>query len=423
MMLRGRERLTLSLNESSSAVEAEKQPDWDAVRTQFDLDRDYIHMAASQFIVSHPKPVREAIDRHRRGLDRNPVRYVLDNEDTCSLEICRAAARYLDMDRQKDIALTDSTTMGLGIVYAGLCLRKGQEIVSSERNYYSHQEAIRLAAQRAGADHREVALYPDIRSVSEDDMVDSLLGKVSDRTRVLSVTWVHSSTGLKAPVAKIARALAEVNRNRDEPDRVLLIVDGVHGFGLEQETMPELGCDFLITGCHKWLYGPRGTGLVAATRDAWQTVTPVIPSFTAVMQDYIHVSDPPKHMDGAQMTPGGFHSLEHRWALLEAFRFVESIGKAHIWRRVHELCRRLKEGLADMPHVTLVTPLEDHLSAGIVSFDVRGFKPPDVTKRLLDRGIIATTAPYRESHVRFTPGIYNTVEEVDRVLDAVQKLS
>jgi selenocysteine lyase/cysteine desulfurase len=233
---------------------------------------------------------------------------------------------------------------------------------------------------------------------------------------------VHSSTGLKTPVAKIARAIADVNQHRDEDSRVLLLVDGVHGFGIERETFPELGCDFFITSGHKWLYGPRGTGFVAATRAAWQTVSPIIPSYTDAMDIIIEDQDRPDYMDGKQMTPGGFHSLEYRWALADAFRFMESLGREAVYERVHELNRQCKQGLAAMPHVQLLTPLADALSSGIVSFKVKGLSTEEVVDRLMGHKVVATKSPYVDSCPRFTPGIYNTPQEVEQALEAVWTL-
>lgn len=60
------------------------------------------------------------------------------------------------------------------------------------------------------------------------------------------------------PVRRIADALAEINAGRSEADRVLLVVDGVHGFGVEDETVAQMGCDFFVAGTHKWIFGPRG---------------------------------------------------------------------------------------------------------------------------------------------------------------------
>lgn len=396
--------------------------DWEKVRSQFNLSQAYIHLGASQFIASLPAPVRQAIDHHRQGLDENPVGYTLDHENSCMQQVREAAARFLQVPHPDHIALTDSTTMGLGLIYTALNLQPGQEILTTENDHYSHHESIRWATRRTGASYRKIALYQRLERVSPEEMVEAVISQIRDHTRVVGLTWVHSSTGLKTPVARIGQAIAQLNRHRDEKDKVLLLVDAVHGFGIETDTFPQLGCDFFISGCHKWIYGPRGTGIVAATPQAWQAVTPVIPSFTDVMDMVIEQQKRPEQNSGKEMTPGGFHSLEYRWALKEAFEFMEAIGKDQVCRRVHALNRQCKEGLAAMPHVRLHTPLADELSAGIIAFEVKGKTTPQVVQVLLDKKIVATASPYKTSYVRFTPGIYNTPEQVDQALAAVRSI-
>ncbi len=90
------------------------------------------------------------------------------------------------------------------------------------------------------------------------------------------------ASGVKLPVRAIAAAVDDINRKRDEQDRVLLIVDGVHGFGVEDENVADLGCDVFISGTHKWIFGPRGTGIVWARKAAWARMRPTIPSFVAI---------------------------------------------------------------------------------------------------------------------------------------------
>jgi len=72
---------------------------------------------------------------------------------------------------------------------------------------------------------------------------------------------------------------------------------------------------------------------------------------------------------GSWMSPGGFHSFEHRWALDRAFQFHQTIGKPRVAERIHSLKPADQEGLAKMPNLTLYTPMEDELSAGIVCFE------------------------------------------------------
>jgi isopenicillin-N epimerase len=355
-------------------------------------------------------------------LDENPVHFVLDHENQYSQSVRIAAARYLGMDYPDDIALTESTTMGLGIIYSGLQLKEGQEIIVTEHDHFCHREAVRLATLKTGATFRIISLYNNLKEVTEDEIVNSILQNIKNHTRVVGLTWVHSSTGLKVPIAKVADGIAEINKNRDRDDRVLIVIDGVHGFGVETETFAELGCDFFIAGCHKWLLGPRGTGIIAGKGEAWQAVTPTIPTFTYLMDAVTFGASRPKKMDGKQMTPGGFHALEHRWALKEAFEFIESIGKENIKNRIYQLNTIMKQGLNSVKKVTVHTPLDQSFSAGIITFEIDGYTTEQVVNQLKEKKVIATSSPYRESFVRFTPGIYNTPEEVERGIEAVRAL-
>jgi selenocysteine lyase/cysteine desulfurase len=323
-----------------------------------------------------------------------------------------------------EIALTDSTTMGLALVYGGLRLRAGEEVLTTTHDFYSTHESLRLRAVRTAAHVRRIRLYRDARSVSVDEVVSGVRGAVTRRTRVLAVTWVHSSTGVKLPLRAIADVLQSVNRSRAPADRILLCVDAVHGFGVEAATPAELGCDVFVSGCHKWLFGPRGTGLVWARPAAWNAITPTIPSFDGRAIGAWIRRQPPRLPRAAAVTPGGFHSFEHRWALREAFEFRREIGQARVEARTHELASRLKAGLREIPGVRLVTPDGPALSAGLVCFSVGSHDPGDVVALLYDRArIVASVTPYAARYVRFGPSILNSPADVDLALRTIRTLT
>jgi selenocysteine lyase/cysteine desulfurase len=394
---------------SGNATETEQaQLSWASVRSQFRLRRDRVHLGAF-LLASHPAPVRRAIERYRSALDANPVDYLHREWAAREASVLRAAARFTGA-RAADIALTDSTTMGLALLYNGLHVRPGQELLTSQHDFFVTHDALRLKAERSGASLRFVRLYDRPAGASADEIVRRITDGVTPRTRIVALTWVHSSTGVKLPIRRIAGAIATLNRGRAVNDRILLCVDGVHGFGIENVRLPDLGCDFLVSGCHKWLFGPRGTGLVWGRPGSWRHVTHTIPSFTET------------GTAGSAMTPGGFHSFEHRWALAEAFRFRQRIGRRRVAARTHALNAQLKSGLAAMRHVTLHTPRAASLSAGLVCFEVDGLTPQQVVDRLHARGIIATVTPYAESYARLGATILNTPAEIERTLRAVRAL-
>jgi selenocysteine lyase/cysteine desulfurase len=394
---------------------------WEAVRDQFPLSRDLIHLAGF-FLASHPTPVREAIERHRHGLDADPIGYWFDHEKKQEAAVLRAAAGYLGVE-PSDIALTDSTTMGLGLLYGGLELREGQEILTTTHDHYSTETSLRLRAVRTGASVRQIPLYQNLRTVSSEGLVDAMVKNLRSNTRIVALTWVHSSTGLKLPVADMARALHRLNASRGEQDQVLLCVDGVHALGVEDFQLSDVGCDFFVAGTHKWLFGPRGTGLVWGHPRAWPAANAIIPTFNTEAYDMWMRVIPSKGLPkSVYMTPGGFHSFEHRWALDEAFVFHRTVGKARVTRRIHELSQQLKHGLASMPHVTLHTPLAQELSAGIICFEVAGMQPSRVVEKLRTRGIIGSVTPYATQYARLAPGLLNTNSEIETVLREIHKM-
>ncbi|MBM3548363.1 MAG: aminotransferase class V-fold PLP-dependent enzyme [Alphaproteobacteria bacterium] len=397
--------------------------EWDNVRRQFTFSPDMVHLSAL-LLAAHPEPVRQAIEAYRRALDTDPTQYVHENNDRLRDASMSAAARYLGVET-KQVALTESTTMGLALVYHGLKLKPGQEILVSEQDYYVTHEATRLAARRTGALIRRLSLFPDIGEVTADAMVGRIVENINDKTRAVALTYVHSSTGLKMPVRQIADRIVEINKKRDEADHVLLSVDGVHGFANQDITMESLGCDFFVAGCHKWLFGPRGTGIVVAGKRGFKDVLPTIPSFTdgASWAAWQKGRDAPDTIQtGWGLMPGGFKAFEHQWALAEAFKFHETIGKQKVAARTAELATRLKEGMGAIEKLRLITPNPPELSAGIVSFDIEDMSPNAVVRKLRERRIIASVAPYARPHVRLTPAITNTPAEIDYALEELGKI-
>jgi selenocysteine lyase/cysteine desulfurase len=401
---------------------------WAGVRARFDLDPGKRHFAAF-VLASHPRPVAEAIERHRAGLQADPDGYLEAHGRRLDRAARDAAAGYLGADPAR-LAFTRSTTDGLGLLYGGLRLRPGQEVVTTTHDFYATHEALRLRAERTGATVRSVALYRDPAGVSVDGLVAAVRRGIGPRTRVLALTWVHSGTGVRLPLPEIAAAVAGENRDRDPRDRVLLCVDAVHALGVEPHAAPDLGCDFLVAGCHKWLFGPRGTGLVWGRDAAWEEATGTVPSFDRRAigawiggGSDLAAAGSPRLPRAALFEPGGFHAFEHRWALAEAFGFHLELGKEQVAQRTRALATRLKDGLAAIPAVRLVTPRSPELSAGIVCLDVGDLGPGEAAAALRRQGILASVTPYADPHLRLGPSIVTSEEDVDAAVRAVHALA
>jgi len=416
---------SLALASTAVALDSNVSSDWAAVRKEFELDPNLLHLSLF-YMTPHPRVVRNAIESYRRQLDANPFLTVEHGlfdfehiEKTMPAVAASAIATYIGA-APGDVALTHNTTTGLSIAYHGLPLKAGDEILTTAHDHYVHHESIRLAAERAGATWRKVRLFDSESTISADDIVSRIRKAITPKTKVVGVTWVHSSTGLKLPIRKIADALAQLDQ------RVTLVVDGVHGIGVEDPNIAASGADIFVAGTHKWLFAPRGTGFVWAKPEVWATMRPLIPTFFSGELWGAWATEKPVEGTPRAMwfTPGGFQAFEHWWAVPAAIEMHRRIGSARITDRIHTLNEQFKSELAKMPHVTLYTPRTRDLSSGIVCFDVKGKTPFQVVEILQQRDrILASTTPYANPYARIAFGIYNNEGEVERAVRAVRALA
>ena len=133
----------------------------------------------------------------------------------------------------------------------------------------------------------------------------------------------------------------------------MLIVDGVHGFGVENVDAASLGADFFVASCHKWLLAPRGTGVVWGRADVWPAIRPTIPNFDpdggAAFGAWIERSALPPTR-AAFVSPGGFIAYEHQFAIADAIGFHRCTVGREIDRggcRAHYKAARAQERCVD----------------------------------------------------------------------------
>lgn len=382
---------------------------WDLVRDAFELDSAVTHFAAMS-LVSHPAGLQWWIDSHRNGLNRWPLAHVLTQFSIAEQAVSEAVAAYFGADAST-IALTSSTTMGLAQVLGGVAVAANQEILTSSADHFSTLDTLELRKRRDGTAYRTFRLYQQGSTATAAEIVDNVRAAIRPETRLLSLAWVYSSDGLKIPVRNIAEVVKVENACRHDPrDRLLFSIDGVHGFGVEDSTFDALGCDLFIAGCHKWVFGPRGTAIICGKPEAWEQVVPIVATFS-----------PRTKGPGRLHTPGGVHAYEHTLSLSTSFQFLSALGKSAVYGRVRELVERLRAGLTKRG-MLIETPAAAQLSSGIVCFRHPEEEPAVTVHRLMDSNIHITESPEDPngtSHARVSVAIFNNEADIDRLVDTL----
>jgi selenocysteine lyase/cysteine desulfurase len=304
-----------------------------------------------------------------------------------------------------EVALTRNTSEGSNLIVRGLDLKPGDEVVITDHNHPSNNESWKLRARREGLIIKSVPVPVPARSL--DDLVAGIDRAITPRTRVIAITHVTSTTGIRYPI----KPIAELARRRD----IFLHVDGAQTFGACHLDLRDLGCDSYAASAHKWPMGPLEAGILYVRAERIGQLWPAIVS-----------ANWSSTLKGARTFEAVGQQDDPRVAALEAaVDLLNLVGMPQVAARVLALAGRAKQALAALGHVELKTNLEPELSGGVVKFRLRNLPTQEAYELLWKRHrmAIAMTPAGDSEGLRFSPHIYNTFEDIDSAVAAVRALA
>lgn len=377
---------------------------WGQVKEQFSLASGLILMNAANLCPS-PHTVQEAVFRHTRDVDAdassgNRGKFERLREDGRS-----AVAAMMNVSPD-EIALTRNTSESNNTVVGGVDLGAGDEVVLWEQNHPTNNVAWDVRADRRGFRVIRVKTPPSPASAAE--IVGAFEAALSPRTRVLAFSHISNISGVALPAAELC-ALA---RDRG----ILTLIDGAQSFGALDVDLRAIGCDFYTASAHKWFVGPKEVG-VLYTRD--EQIPALWPRVVGSGWERAVESGARKFESMGQRDDGAV------CAMVEAAAFREAIGAERIEARVRELTAALREAVRGrFPETRFHTPEGPHHSAGVLVFEIPGVDHGELYERLYAEHRIAGAPRGGEfGGIRFCPHIYNTLAEVERVVEAIEALA
>jgi isopenicillin-N epimerase len=217
-----------------------------------------------------PNPVLAAQARWRARMERQPVRFLARELEGLLDDARRPLARFLGAS-PADLAWVANATTGVNAVVRSLPLKAGDELIATDHTYNACRNAVEFAAAAAGA--RVVVASLPFPVASPDDVVEAVLSRVTQRTRLALVDHVTSPTGLVLPIARLVREL--------DARGVDALVDGAHAPGMVDVDVTALGAAYYTGNCHKWICAPKGAGFLHVRADRQRDVRPVVISHGA----------------------------------------------------------------------------------------------------------------------------------------------
>ena len=252
---------------------------------------------------------------------------------------------------------------------------------------------------------------------SHDAIVSKLKSAMNEHTRLIFVSHIEYSTGLRMPAAELCRLA------HDHGAQIML--DGAQTGGHIALDVHRDGFDYYSIPGQKWVLGYEGVGALYIRRDLIEQVHPAHTGGRAVIQDGEPGEAGSYRLNTSSMDKflGGSGSAPLQAAFVEAARFIEAVGVAEIEARNVSLAARFKAQLAEISAVNVLSPMDDAASAGLVSFTVAGQSADSVAVRLWqEHRIVVRQVHYPES-IRASLHFFNTEEEVDTLAKAVAELA
>ncbi|HVM60332.1 MAG TPA: aminotransferase class V-fold PLP-dependent enzyme [Verrucomicrobiae bacterium] len=210
-----------------------------------------------------PKAILEQQQQLRARMEAEPVRF-LSLEMPALLDESRERLARLLNTAPENLAFVPNATTGVNAVVRSLEFQAGDEILTTNQDYNACRNALKAAAERAGAKVVVVEVPFPIRD--EAQVVDAIMSRVGARTRLAMIDHVTSPTAVVYPIEKIVRALEE--RGIDT------LVDGAHAPGMLPVDLDELRPAYYTGNCHKWLCSPKGAGFLYVRPDRQERIQP-----------------------------------------------------------------------------------------------------------------------------------------------------
>ena len=369
-----------------------------------------------------PQAVINAVRDYYIAENANPLRglYSLSVKATEAYEKARqSVAKFINAKESCEIIFTRNTTESLNLIaysYGMSKIQENDEIVISILEHHSNILPWQMVAKVKKATLKY--MYTDVEGNISDE---EILSKITEKTKIVSITQVSNVLGVKTPLEKIIKRAHAVG--------AIVVVDGAQGAPHLATDVQKLDCDFYAFSGHKML-APMGIGVLYGKKSLLEEMPPFLRGGEMIdmvtEQDATFAPLPEKFEAGTPNVSGAI-------GLKAAIDYLNNVGFDKIEAQEKELMDLAYTELAKIPYVTIYGPKNPALRYGVLSFNIEGVHPHDVSSLVDYHGNIALRAGHHcaQPLLKFlkTPStnrisfyFYNTKEDVYKFIEQIKQV-
>ena len=366
-----------------------------------------------------PISVIETWEKYYKTLNANVHRgiHTLSQLATEEMEISRKKIqKFINAEKDYEVIFTKGTTEGINLIAYSIShlISENDEIIISYLEHHSNIVPWQMLCERTGAKLKVIPM--DENGVLQMDTLENML---SEKTKIVSVNQVSNALGIINPIDEI------IAKTRQQSD-ALVVIDGAQSVSHFQIDVQKMDCDFFVFSGHK-MYAPMGTGILYGKESALNKLMPFHGGGEMIATcsfDKTTYADLPFRFEAGTPNVGG------NIALGAAVDFIQSIGHEQIITHEKILLKYAQEQLLQIDGLKIYGRNAE--KAGAVSFNLEGIGIASDVGMILDKQGVAVRTGHHcaqpimnyfniSGTVRASFAVYNTLEEVDILVNAVEK--
>ncbi|WP_294187869.1 cysteine desulfurase [uncultured Clostridium sp.] len=377
----------------------------------------YLDSAAT---TQKPKVVIDAIKDYYENTNANPHRgaYELSVLATEAYDEAREKVRkFINAEHFEEIIFTKNATEAfnlLALSYGMNFINEGDEIVISIAEHHSNLIPWQNVARAKGAVLKY--MYTDENGELTEEEVHS---KITDKTKIVSITHVSNALGTINPV----KGIAEYAHSKG----AVVIVDGAQSVPHMKVDVRDINADFLVIAGHK-LLAPMGIGALYGKRELLEKMPPVL--LGGDMVEYVYEQETTYNVLPYKFE-AGTQNVEAAVGLSKAIDYLNEIGMDNVEKIEKELMSYAVEEISKLEYVNIYGPKDIEKRGGVLSFEIKGVHPHDVASIFDTFGVCIRAGNHCAQPLMRYMGInatsrasiylYNTKEDIDRLVEAIKK--
>jgi selenocysteine lyase/cysteine desulfurase len=371
------------------------------VKAQFPLEDKLLYFNNGSLGPS-PEYVISKTEEFRRILDAFPSKYMWGGWNTDKERVRSLIADYFSADKE-EIAIIHNTTEGMNLFARSFDLKAGDEVILADHEHPTGVNPFEYYCKPLGV--KVVRPVLPLLPESPEQITDKYRSAITARTRLILMVHMTNTNGMILPVKQVSDMAHEKN--------IIVCVDGAQSVGMFRVDLPALGCDFFAASGHKWLFGPKGTGILFARDEMKHLLKPLMVSGKWTKPDIRMFED------------YNTRNLPELLGLGSAIEFNNLLGQERKEERIYALKKYFRSFIEDDNRFKIMTPAPDELSAGIQVVEVLGRNAAEVSGLLTERYHIDCRPMSSNglNALRISLSVFNTLEDIDILVSGLRQIA